>query len=262
MPQYPTTKLKTIKYNSPSGTININKWIPPFEKVKGGFGFTGVLAEDSKTGQLQCHVCGDWYELLTTHIFAKHNLTSLEYCERFGLLRSTALKSMRIRKLQSKVMLDMRKRNIKHRMKFKKGNLCSANRRGKPKAVEAQNRYGLCNLQVVDKITALKNKLGKTPALTEVIDEYGASMASLMHTRYAGYLKFIKEQGWTPVVSSRNPKYSKEYFIQLGVRALKSGKKLIGKRLMTVSESRNIYNYFASQGSWRKAVLKTANKLN
>ncbi|MCR4261116.1 MAG: hypothetical protein NUV96_02190, partial [Candidatus Colwellbacteria bacterium] len=86
MPQYPTTKLNTISYDSPSGTINISKWVPPFEPIKKGFGFVGVLAEDTGTGKLQCHICGQWYEVLTTHIFAKHKLTSSKYSQKFGLL--------------------------------------------------------------------------------------------------------------------------------------------------------------------------------
>ena len=50
MPYYPTTQLKTIKYNSPSGEIKINKWVPPFKDVPGGYGYMGVLAEDVGTG--------------------------------------------------------------------------------------------------------------------------------------------------------------------------------------------------------------------
>jgi hypothetical protein len=257
MPTYPTTKLKILKYNSPSGTIKINKWVPPFKKVDLGFGFVGVLAEDTETGRLQCHECGGWYEVLTSHIFAKHQLTSTEYCEKFGLLRSTALKSMRIRNIQSKVMLGMRRKHKKHRMGFKKGNKESANRRGKTKAIEAQNRFGVCDLQIVEKIKNLKRELGRTPALTEIIDKYGGGFASIIHSRYDGYLKLVRDLGWKPVVSSRNPKYSKEYFVKKGINAIKKGKKLIGCQILNQSEERNIYHYFSSQKDWRVAVRKS-----
>lgn len=262
MPYYPTTKIKTIKYDSPSGTININKWVPPFQKVEKGFGFVGVLAEDTKTGRLQCHICGAWYELLTTHIWAKHDLTSKEYCENFELFRSTALKSMRIRKIQSEVMFKMRRGHYKHRMKFKKGNKESANRKGLRKPIEGQNRFGLCDLQVKEKIMLLKDKLGRTPALTEVINEYGGGFSTLIHNRYYGYLKLIRSLNMVPVTSSYTPKFSKKYFVELGVNAvIKDGKELIGRNILNQSEEKNIYNYFSSQGEWKKAVGRKLNKI-
>lgn len=254
MPYYPNTKKKKIKYDSPSGYINITKWIPPFKKVEDGYGYIGIVAEDYKTGELQCHICGKWYELLCTHIYAKHHIDSEEYKEQFGLLTSTALKSMRIRKQHSKWMIEERKVNPKRRFKFKKGNKCCANRKGKPKAIESQNRYGVCELQVRDKIIQLKNKLGRTPALTEVIDEYGGGFAGIIHNRYSGYLPLVKELGWKPVTSNKNPKYSKAYFVSKGIKAVSKGKKLIGKKILNQSEVRNIYNYFPSQQAWKNAV--------
>jgi len=262
MPEYPTQKLKTISYDSPSGKININKWIPPFEEVENGFGFVGVLAEDTGTGKLQCHLCGSWYELLTTHIWAKHEILSKDYSEMFGLFRNTALKSMRIRKIQSKVMLGMRKTHAKYRKKFKKGNVESGNRGGKPKAAEGQNRFGVCDLQVQDKIVKLRNKLNRTPALTELIDEYGGAFSTLIHNRYGGYLALLREYNWTPVHSSWNPKYSQEYFIKVGVDAVLSGEKLIGSRIFSQNEERHVYTYFSSQKTWRDAVEKRLKKIN
>ena len=247
MPKYPTTKLKTIDYDSPSGKINIAKWVPPFQKVANGFGFVGVLAEDTKSGKLQCGICGKWYEMLTTHIYAKHKLTSKEYAEKFNLSRNTALRSMYIRKRQSEVMLGMRLKHKKFRMKFKKGNNESANRKNKPKSIETQNKHGVCDLQILEKISSLKNKLGRTPALTELIDKYGTGFAALLHIRYQGYLNFLKKQNWTPVTSNYYPKYTKEYFINKGVKSIKDGKELIGSRVFTLNEIRALYRVFPSQ---------------
>jgi len=261
MPKYPQTKLKVLKYNSPSGTININKWVPPFQKVKKGFGFVGILATDTETGKLQCHICGGWYDLLTTHIFAKHRLTSKEYCEDFGLFRSTALKCMRVRKIQSEVMFEMRRGHYKHRMKFQKGNKWAGNRKGQVKPIEEQNRYGICDLQVIDKIKSLQEELGgKTPPLTRVIDRFGGAFSTLIHNRYGGYIRLIKSLGMIPVTSSFTPKFSKKYFINLGVKAVRHGKKLIGHKILNQSEERNIYTYFPSQKVWKKAVVRELNK--
>lgn len=259
MPIYPNTKLKTIKYDSPSGKINIGKWVPPFEKVKDGFGFVGVLAEDTKTGQLQCHVCGQWYELLTAHIYAKHQLLSHEYADKFGLFYGTALKSKRIRKRQSEVMLGMRMKNKKHRFKFAKGNKASGNRKGWKKPAEQKNKHGICDLQVVNKIKIMKQELGRTPALTELIDKYGGAFATLIHTRYGGYLKLLKTLKYVPVVSSFNPRFKtekawREHLLQVGRKALRAGKRLVIKKLLPPNEQRYIYKHFKSFGNYKKQL--------
>ncbi len=106
MTAYPEELMRTIEYDSPSGKVNIGKWQPPFMTVPTGegIGFMGLLVEDSVTGQLQCHVCGEWHEQLSTHVFGKHKMLSDEYRVKYGLLISTALKSMRIRMIHSKTI--------------------------------------------------------------------------------------------------------------------------------------------------------------
>jgi len=258
MPYYPTNKINTIEYDSPSGKININKWVPPFKDVPDGYGFMGVVAEDVGTGKLQCAICGKWYEGLTTHIWLGHNIKTREYKEKFGLFRGTALRSMRIRKIQSKTMLGMRKKHAKHRHKFSKGDLNkgAANRKGLKKPLENKNRYGVCDLQVIDKIKILRDKLGKTPALTELIDEYGGGFAYAIHNTYGSYIKLLRNNGMEPVTSSHNPKYSKKYFIQMGVNAIMDGKELKGTHILSINEQRYVYKYFPSQTEWKKAVIK------
>ena len=260
MPNYPKNTTSTIPYDSPSGEINIGKWLPPFKKLDKGFGFLGVLAEDVGTGKLQCHICGGWYEILTTHIFAKHKINSEKYHLKFGLLRDTALKSKRIRKLQSEFMVEARKTNPKRRMKFKKGNKESANRKGKPKAIESQNKYGVCELQIAEKIIQLRNKLGKTPSLTALIDEYGGTLSTNIHNRFGSYVKLVKKLGMIPVFSSKHRKYSKKYFVKKGVEAVKDGKKLKVEKIFGINEDRALSRYFPSRKSWEKAVLKVVNK--
>ena len=56
MPKYPKLKSRTIKYDSPSGYVHIGKYIPPFEKVKNGFGLFELSPITSKTHQLRVHM--------------------------------------------------------------------------------------------------------------------------------------------------------------------------------------------------------------
>jgi hypothetical protein len=110
MPYYPKHRRKILRYpQAPSGFILINKWEPPFMNVKKGFGFIGIVAEDSEDGTLQCHECGIWTEMLCSHYVAKHGMNGDQYRKKFGLLESTALKSKRIRLMQSALISKMQR---------------------------------------------------------------------------------------------------------------------------------------------------------
>lgn len=262
MPAYPNKKnKKTIPYkDAPSGSINIEKWVPPFMPVRKGFGFMGVLAQDSKSGDLQCHVCGKWYEQLPTHI-VKHGLDGSSYRERFGLLTNTALKSQRIRLIHSQVMVNFRKTGKKKFLrKFKKGNTESANRKGKPKALESQNQYGNCDLQIMTKIINLGRKLGKTPSLVDIKAEFGGGIISTMHSRYGSYIKYCREYlKMEPNRSTHNPwskKKWREYLLEVGKKAIEQGRPLTIKKLLPVNEQRYIYKHFRSFENYKQLLLK------
>ena len=248
MPEYPIIKSRKIKYPSPSGYATIGKYIPPFEKNNTGFGFKGVLIEDSKSGKIQCSVCGKWFEQLATHLGHIHNIDTIQYKRRFGLLSSTALKTKRMRLIQSKVMVELRKKNKNNRYTFQRGNIQSANRKGKPKAVESKNKYGVCQLQVIERVNELAKELGKTPTLIDLKERYGAGMMSLIHSRYKSYIGYCQTIGIEPGFSNHNPKYSREYFIE---KALSNEPSI---RIMTTNESKAFYRYFKGINELKQIV--------
>jgi hypothetical protein len=252
MPNYPKITSKKIKYKSPSGYAVIGKYVPPFEKNTTGFGFKGVALEDFKSGKLQCSICGEWFEQLPIHLFHAHDITSPDYKRKFGLLQSTALKSKKMRLAQSVVMQKMRNSHPKHRMKFKNNNLFAGNRKGIVKAEESKNKFGVCDLQVMEKVIELHNELGKTPTLTDLKDRYGAGFIFQLHKRYSSYINYCNSIGFEPNFSNYNPKYSREYFIE---KALSNEPSL---RIMTTNESRAFYRYFdGGIRELRKEVEKT-----
>ena len=270
MPTYKNNKLKVLKYeDAPSGYISINKWEPPFAPVKQGFGFIGVLAEDSKTGQLQCAECGKWYEQMPTHYSSKHGMTGKEYRKKFGLLDSTALKSKRIRLIQSQVMTDFRATGQKKFLrKFKKNNKEAANRKGIKKAIESQNKYGVCDLQIMTKIIELGKEIGKTPTLVDIKEKYGGGIITLMHSRYGSYIGYCRDYlKMTPNFSSFNPQFGsnkawREHLLELGREKLAEGKPLTVHGLLgtkenpQTKETRYIYKYFKSFGEYKKQLLQ------
>ena len=266
MPVYKNKKQNKIKYSqAPSGYINIEKWEPPFAKIPDGFGYIGVLAEDSKEGTLQCHVCGKWYEQLPTHYTRKHGIDGEQYRRKFGLLVGTALKSKRIRLIQSKVIARLQKEG---RMQvgnsngygFKKKNKEAGNRKGIKKAKESENRYGVCDLQIMTKIIKLGKKLGKTPTLVDIKEEYGGGIISIMHMRYGSYINYCRKYlKMTPNFSSLNPRFKnkrewREHLLGIGRTYLVKGKKLSIKSL-PVNESRYIYRYFKSFKDYKNKLL-------
>lgn len=237
MPKYPKIKSKIIKYkNAPSGKANIGKYVPPFEKNKSGYGFMGVVVQDAKSDFLECSICGGWFENLPTHI-RKHKLTSVEYKKQFGLMSNTALKSDRLRLLQSKVMIGLRKKNKKNRPKFAKNNKWTSNRKKTKIGAEYKNKYGVCDLQIMNKIRELHNEMGKTPTLIDLQKRYGSAIMLHIHKRFGSYISLCNKLGYTANYSNYNPKYNREYFIE---KALSNEASI---RIFTLNERRALYKY-------------------
>lgn len=256
MTAYPQLTNRKIEYNSPSGFVNIGKYIPPFENNSTGFGFKGVIIEDFESGKIQCSECGKWFEQLPTHLHLTHNMTGFEYRQKFGLLQSTALKSKKLRLNQSKVMQKLRRKNPQNNYSFVKDNEYAANRKNKPKAVESRNKYGVCDLQLMERIIELRNELGKTPTLTQLRDRYGAVIMTNLALRFGSYVKLCKDMGFEPNISNHNPKYSREYFID----KIKSKDSTI--RILTVNESRALYRYFPGGINELKIIAGVQNEKN
>lgn len=279
MPYYKHTTLKTIKYkDAPSGYINITKWIPPFRKVKKGFGFIGIVAEDIKSGLLQCHECGKWYQQLQTHI-TTHKLNGKSYRTKFGLLSSTALKTKRIRLIHSKVCrasIKAGKMNKGNRegYGFQKGNKECANRKGIPKREESKNRHGVCDLQIMERIMELSRKLKRTPSLIDIKEEYGQGIISIMYLRYGSYIKYCRKiLKLTPCISSHNPKFKndtqgRKHLIEQGKISYKKNKLWKKGTKMTITtlfkkESKEAYyvgKYFKGSKDYKKKLLASIKK--
>ena len=255
MPQYPFSKLNKMKYPSPSGLVNMGKYIPPFEKVENGFGYRGVILEDYESGKLQCHICGEWLEMFNSHL-QKHDINSEEYKKRFGLSISTALRSKRLRLIQSKNMIELRKKYGKFNRRFQRDNLFAGNRKDKSKSAETKNKHGVCDLQIASKVLELARQLNKTPTLIDLKEAYGGAFIGHIHKRYDSYIKLCRKLELKPVHSNYNPKYSKKYFIEKGLSNEPS------LRILTTNEGRALYRYFKSVKEWKKAVEKRKNAQN
>jgi hypothetical protein len=136
----------------------------PFTAV--GKSVLGALEYDQDADLVKCHVCGSWLKSLGAHI-RTHKLKKHEYKRRFGLALASSLNSIHTRR--------------KHRTSAKNRMLCDMariaqiakpqRRRGKSihRSIEAYNRIGRCQAQLLYQIRRIAAQVGHTPTSAELI---------------------------------------------------------------------------------------------
>ncbi len=63
----------------------------PLTKVKGGYGFMGVITTNEEQTHVQCHICGYYFESLGSHVQHTHKMKAREYKEKYQLRISRGL---------------------------------------------------------------------------------------------------------------------------------------------------------------------------
>ena len=157
--------------DAPSGSIIFYNYKEPLMKFEGGFGFDGALIADEKTGQIQCHFCGYWGETLQHHLKKEHNMTVGEYKDKVSLNTTTALISEKFRanliaRGLEKRMKNFKKNPYKH-TEATKARIRATRMEGR---MEAKNGTNTCPEQLIERLIALYNELGRTPKIhTEIM---------------------------------------------------------------------------------------------
>jgi hypothetical protein len=78
------------------------------------YGELGVLAYDGTEDKVQCHICGEWFRALATHVLRTHGWTADEYRQEFGLNNGQSLICQGTKKLLHDINLNLG--NYKHLM--------------------------------------------------------------------------------------------------------------------------------------------------
>lgn len=225
---------------APSGYILTTKWEPPYVMAS-GHGYQGVLAQDSLEKTLQCHLCGQWFKNLPPHISQSHGVRAAEYKRQFGLSQATALSIIEIRSKQSETMKKLNKLNPAATSGFTRGNIHAGNRKGHKKSAEWENKYGICEKQIMDKVLKLADKMGTTPSLIDMTMEYGSTVSYHIRRKFQSYISLCRRLKLIPVYSSRNPKYSRQYFIN---KIMEAPIEMPIKDILSSNEDRAMYRYF------------------
>lgn len=225
----------------------------PLRRVQGGFGYMGVVAKTKDGAKLQCHLCGELYANLGTHIRKGHKLTNDEYRDRFELSKSTRLISPEVREkyvaAYAAASPDLKIQRIK---------AMSKGRKMKPrhtywhKSLEQKNREGICPDQLIHKIRKLAKSLGHTPTLKEFRDHYHGLALTVYRTfgSWSNALEIAKlEKNHIGLV----PRYSRETLMTMMV----GFRKVHGRRPYTGDLSHDLPSQFTFTkyfGSFSAAV--------
>ena len=248
-----------------SGFVTLYNYKEPFMKFEEGFGFQGVLLMDGKTNNVQCHFCGEWFNYLPHHLHKEHNMTAEQYKKRVGLNMGSALISEQARQNLIAGNLDARIKNLrvnkKHteatKEKIRKSVLDNANRS------EFKNKIGTCPLQLIERLKALQEKLGKTPSVHE------CNFKITVERVFGSWKEGLRRAGMKSNpsgVNFKHAKYTVFYESSQLVDLLVSFKKNKG-RYPSLSDAKRGFLPSAATfkrhfGSWSKAKIKAFPELD
>ena len=171
--------LETV--DSPTGKVYIGVNKRPLQKVKKGYGYRGVLLQTDNRVFVQCHVCGLWMRRIAAKHLKAHKLTKDRYCEKFGLLKTTALVS-------DELSLSLEERGRKNIMAYNNLDAVKASKaRQEQRKLAAEkvkknrnrlvfkdefaNRYGLCEKQLGFRLIEYIRKYKSLPSSRNVKGE-------------------------------------------------------------------------------------------
>lgn len=196
---------------APSGAIVFYRYKAPFTPFQGGYGDMGSLIYDFGSGKLRCHLCGEWFEQLHWHLEAFHAMTGEEYREKVSLEPNTPLISMKQREKLSEAhrLAGSHHRLPKHQMGVEHSVTTrmqmSVSARKTKNTVEFRNKKATCDAQLIARVKAICDDLGRTAKNTE------CTFLKSVNKHLGSWNNAIKLAGYEPnTPGSKVNKLSKE----------------------------------------------------
>lgn len=172
----------------------------PLKPIVGGYGFHGVVLSNKEGTGIQCHICGEMFMNLSSHVMQAHEIKVRDYKEKYGLAHMTSLVSEQERQrlkmntikwlqgMTAKERRDFRDRRI---ARFKEWRNRKISRRQQPKlTLESKNKRGTCPDQLLAKIKEVAKHLGHSPSKDEFIDYFKSQ--KFLHIIYKTFGSWIK----------------------------------------------------------------------
>lgn len=190
----------------PQGTLGVLKgYKDPLTRVQGGFGYVGTIAYNESGTHVQCHKCGFFFKSLGPHVARMHAMTSRDYKDRYGLMRSTSLGSpvyiARMRQRASNLEGWISNQS-KSAPPYKPPT--STPRKRSP---ELLNKLGRCPEQLLHKIAVIAEAYDCTPTRRDFIEWYGDNGdLNMLYLTFGSWNEAIKILGLTPNHKGRKPR--------------------------------------------------------
>lgn len=168
-----------------------------------GFGYYGAILMTKDEGNIQCHICGETFDLLASHLRQIHSTTTKKYRERFELSQRTSLVSEATRKIISSRLIE-RWKNPEYRKKmlsYQKHGWHGKN--GGKERLEAKNKKGTCPDQILDKIKKLSIEYGYTPSGREMKQQHPRWLYLACRV-FGSWGKAVEKAGLTPKERNTN----------------------------------------------------------
>lgn len=146
------------------GKVFLYKAKAPF--VPSGVSIYGALEYDEAEEKVRCHECGDWLLALSVHISTKHKMHPRAYRARHGLRVQTSLSAPSAFATQrqqrpSTPLLEAGKRSLRS---------IGRPRPERYQHAERINENNTCQAQILARLEALAERLGRTPKCSEIVD--------------------------------------------------------------------------------------------
>ena len=194
----------------------------PFTVIGDGyFGYKGVVLRDKEKDLLQCHICGQWYEALISHVRLAHKMKALNYRMKFGLPINYPLCSHRLSEIiretsllnkerYSEAMLEglkkartkiVKKKQLKH-LRYSLNNPAF------------ENKNGACMEQLKKRYLIVADIVGHDPSKSE-IDEHDKSLNSMIFRKHGSINNFREKANFQVRKKWRNGDYiySEEFLL-------------------------------------------------
>lgn len=251
-------KLDTMEYvDSPSGYVTLYSYKEPFMKFEGGYGYQGVLLMDGKTNDIQCHLCGSWFNYLPNHLHKEHNMTAEQYKEKVGLRQSSALVSEEARENMIRSGLNRRKANLKPGGKKTEEQKQKIRDTLKNVKRETQNERGTCPQQLIDRLRKEADRIGKVPPTKSL------TFITTLKRVFGSYKEALRRAGLDTRKSGVNVRWEDITNEKL-LEEIRYFYKLNGRRPTWSDIKRKTFRpgeiYNRRFGSFKKAIIKAIGK--
>lgn len=162
---------------------------PPLQSLEehGFYGFLGVILRNKTIDKIQCHLCGKWFSILSTHLLRKHQITQVEYQKKFSLPLTFPLCSKGFSASHSKSCIEKKlylnlngKRNPQMARKFVKKEMNGYGRN----SMAYLNSKGLCDEQIMKRFMIVSDLVGRNPSQLD-LEQHDAPLWAAIRRRYS-----------------------------------------------------------------------------